>query len=644
MGRTSHSICAAAVAVSLAIPFAAEQAEARVTGFTIVSQRPVFEGRTFGKVGAYERIDAIARFAVDPDEPRLDAIAGVDDAPVNADGNVEFSANVTILKPADPARASGLLFYEVANRGRSLSPILLNLAPGASVPDKAADAGDGFLMARGDTIVWSGWQADVAPDLFRLDLPVLEGKTGLAREQFVFDRLEETNTLKLTYPLASLDPAGVRVTVQASPDAPASPLPFVIDSENQITITRSKDHDAGAIHEVIYTARNPVPAGLGFAAVSDLNSFLRGFEGHAAKPPLRNIRHAVVMGISQSGRFLRDFLYHGFNADGLGRKVFDGAMVHVAGSRKIFLNYPFAQAGRYSRQHEEHDYPGDQFPFSYAVSTDPLTGRTDSVLARCEASNTCPKLMHSDSATEYWQARAALITVAPDGTPLVMPENVRVYGLASVPHLNTWTARPTENASCQFAFNPLSPAPVMRALYDAMARWVEGTALPPESRFPSLADGTLVAHDGFQMPPINGQHLQPPYNVVRVENHTAVPPLHGAAYPAFVPAVDQDGLETGGIRLPAVAAPAATYMGWNLRRQGYAEGALCGLAGSYIPFPRNTLAEDGRKPFAQRYESRQAYLAAVEGAAMDLVKAGYMLAPDVGLVAERAAEDAAELP
>lgn len=644
MGRTSHSLLAAAMAACFAFPFASDQAQARVTGFTIVSQRPVFEGRTFGAVGTYERIDAVAEFAVDPDEPRLDAIVGVDDAPVNAEGDVEFSANVTILKPADPARSSGLLFYEIANRGRSLSPILLNLAPGASVPDKAADAGDGFQMQRGDTIVWSGWQADVAPGLFRLNLPVLEGKTGLARDQFIFDRLEETNTLKLSFPLESLDPSGVRVTVQAGPDAPAVPLSFVIDNENQITITRSKDHDAGAIHEVIYTAKNPVPAGLGFAAVSDLNSFLRGLPGHEVMPPLKNIRHTVVMGISQSGRFLRDFLYHGFNADGLGRKVFDGAMVHVAGSRKLFLNYPFSQPGRYSRQHEEHDYPGDQFPFSYAMSTDPLTGQTDSVLARCEASNTCPKLMHSDSATEYWQARAALITLAPDGAPLPLPENVRVYGLSSVPHLNTWTARPTENASCVFAFNPLSPAPVMRALYDAMAKWVEGSGLPPESRFPNLADGTLVPHDGFTMPLIAGVHLIPPYNVVRVENHTGIPPLHGAAYPAFVPAVDQDGLETGGIRLPAVAVPAATYLGWNLRRNGYAGGALCGLAGSYIPFPRNALAEDGRNSLSQRYESKQAYLAAVEGAATDLIKSGYMLQADMGLVLERAKDDAAALP
>ena len=644
MGRTSHSLLAAAMAACLAFPFAADQAQARVTGFTIVSQRPVFEGRTFGAVGAYERIDAIAEFAVDPDEPRLDAIVGVDDAPVNAEGDVEFSANVTILKPADPARASGLLFYEIANRGRSISPILLNLAPGASVPDKAADAGDGFQMLRGDTIVWSGWQADVAPGLFRITLPVLEGKTGLAREQVVFDRLEDSSTLALKFPMASLDPSAMRVTVQAEPDAPAVPLPFVIDNESQITITRSKDHDAGAIHEVVYTAKNPVPAGLGFAAVSDLNSFLRGLPGHEAMPPLKNIRHTVVMGISQSGRFLRDFLYHGFNADGLGRKVFDGAMVHVAGSRKLFLNYPFSQPGRYSRQHEEHDYPGDQFPFSYAMSTDPLTNRSDSVLARCEASKTCPKLMHSDSSTEFWQARSALITLGPDGAPLTMPENVRLYGLASVPHLNTWTARPTENASCLFAFNPLSPAPVMRALYDAMAKWVEGSGLPPESRFPSLADGTLVPHDGFTMPLMAGVHLKPPYNVVRVENHTAVPPLHGAAYPAFVPAVDQDGLETGGIRLPAVAAPAATYLGWNLRRKGYAEGALCGLAGSYIPLPRSILAEDGRKPFAQRYETKQAYLAAVEGAAKDLIKAGYMLEADMGLVVERAKEDAAALP
>ncbi|ASY63522.1 hypothetical protein SJ05684_c20810 [Sinorhizobium sojae CCBAU 05684] len=392
-----------------------------------------------------------------------------------------------------------------------------------------------------------------------------------------------------------------------------------------------------------YPAKDAVPAGLAFAATSDLVSFLRGNHGHGVQSPLDGVEHTIALGVSQSGRFLRDLVYHGFNADEAGNRVFDGAIPHIAGSRKTFTNFRFAQPGRYSRQHEDHDYPGDQFPFTYAETTDPLTGESGSILSACRATATCPKIMHTDTSTEFWQARASLVTTSPAGEPLEMPDGVRLYFIAGAPHFNGWSAQSKEEAACAFPTNPLSAAPVMRALYVALANWISKNKAPPASRYPSLTDATLVRLEDLKLPRIGGEVARPVINELRVMDYSSQPPVRGKAYPVSVPGLDDDGNPLGGIRMANVEAPLGTYAGWNLRREGFAEGELCSLSGTFIPFPKERSKADDRKSLGERYPDEDAYLMAVKSAAEALVADGFMLPEDIGYVLGRAREDAALL-
>ncbi len=612
-------------------------ADAKVTEFEVQSTTPAYEGRSLGDAGAYERLDAIAHFAIDPNSQRAAGIVDLDKAPVNADGLVEFSTEVVILRPVG-GTGSGILFYDVPNRGRNLVFSLLNLSGGGS-GFSTEDPGDGFLMARGHTIVWSGWQTHLSDDLLNLTLPLAEGVTGQSREEFIFDNNETTSTGTLTYPAADLDPAQATLTVRPTPDAPRKTpegLSFRYVDETSIEITRPEGIDGGAIYEFVYPAKDAVPAGLGFIATSDVVSFLRGNPGHDAQSPLEGIDHTIGIGISQSGRFLRDLVYQGFNTDESGARVFDGAMPHIAGSRKTFTNYHFAQPGRYSRQHEDHDFPGDQFPFTYAEETDPLTGQTDSILAKCNATDTCPVVMQTDTSTEFWQARASLVSTSPEGEPLEMPDGVRLYFLAGAPHFNNWGGQSGDAATCVYPTNPLSAAPTMRALEVAMEDWVRDGTAPPDSVYPGLDGLGLVEPEALDLPKIAGSVPEPKANVLRVMDHATTPPQAGEAYPVRVPVVDADGIPQGGIREPYVAAPTGTYWGWNLRDEGFAAGDLCGLTGSFVPFPATAAEDDSRQPIDARYQGSQDYEAAVRAAAEDLVGRGLMLEEDVGLVTEAA--------
>lgn len=631
------------VVCAIAGGFAGSGAAAKVVSFDIDGRAaPAFGGASYGDVGPYERLDAVAHFAIDPKSERGAAIVDLDKAPVGEDGLVHFTTEVVVLRPADPAKGSGVLFYDVLNRGRALGPLLLEMAPGVDFPETAEENGDGFLLEQGYTIVWSGWQIGLQDGKLNLNPPVLDGVAGLTREEFVFDEPGTKATVRLSYPPVDLDPAKATLSVRTRADDARSTAPglgFRYLSEREIEIDRPEGLDAGAIYEFVYPAKEARPAGLGFAATSDLVSFLRGAPGHDAETPLEGIEATVALGISQSGRFLRDFIYSGFNADESGARVFDGAIPLIAGSRKTFTNYRFAQQGRYSRQHEDHDFPGDQFPFAYVPVKDPVSGREDSVLAACAASGTCPKIMHIDTSTEFWQGRAALVSTAPDGTALETPEDVRLYFIAGTPHFATFGAQSETNEVCRFPTNPVSTMPAMRALVVAMAAWAKAGTPPPPSRFPSVADGGLVPLAAMKLPDMPEDDFIPVYNELRLRDEDGALRDGGPAYPAWVPQLDEDGIPLGGVRPAAIAAPLGTFWGWNLRNPGFAGGDLCGLTGSFIPFAKEAQEGDGRRPIAARYADEAAYVAAVEAAAEALVEEGFMLAEDIPLVAARAAED-----
>ncbi len=611
------------------------------------TESPTFGGRVFGAAGRYERLTGYAIGAVDPAEALNAGIVNLDQAPRNAEGMVEYRCDICILRPVNPAKGNGWLFHEVLNRGSKRAVCRLNTAPGTNGSSQAGDAGNGLLMEQGFTLLWSGWQDDVGSDDGRMgaQFPIAtqDGApmTGIVLEEII----EPTNAARfshaLPYPVASLDPANASLTIREKErDGRQQPdgLEWRYLDDRRIEITRpaSDEFDAGAIFEFIYTAKDPTVTGLAFASVRDIVCFLRQsgpdaagnpnpLAANGASPPQRSL----LFGISQSGRFVRDFLYQGFNQALSGGPVFDAAVPVVAGSRKTFINYPFAQPGRYQRQHEDHNYPGDQFPFAYPTLRDPISGLTDGILARCEATGTTPRIMHFYTETEMWSARASLVVTDCAGKDIEQPDAVRVYLAAGIPH--GW-AVPPDAAALQLPDNDMRFGALLRPLIAAMLRWVEDGVAPPASRFPSIAGGTLVTPEHTGFPDIPGGAYPAALNGLRLADHARVPPLEGAAYPVLVSTVDALGNGNDGLRHPALLVPIATLTGWNLRAPGHGEGEIHGTIGGCIPFAQ-TRAErlargDPRPSIEELYDDNADFVARLRAAAADMVADGTLLRED----------------
>ena len=631
---------------------------ATVERLEVLERKPAFGGARFGDAGEYELVAAIAHLKVDPNHPANRAIVDLA-AAADADGAVRYRTNVVLLRPRDAARASGVLVFDVANRGRKLILQLVN--DGALQADTADQAGTGWLMRQGHSVVWVGWQGDVAlannAQSVGMTLPVATERgtpiTGTSLEEMVFDAPGNAGTIALTYPAATLDAARAELSVHARPGAPSTVLPkdaWRYKGPSEIEVQRPAGFDAGAIYQFRYEARDPQPFGLGMAAVRDVVVFLKNAQPDASglAHPLADIRTrvSVALGISQSGRFLRDFIWQGFNAAPAGGKVFDGALPTISGSRKTFTNARWAQPGRYSRQHEDHEYFGDQFPFSYATITDPVNGRTDGIFARCRADNTCPKLMHLDSSLEFWQARASLVVTDGAGRDIALPDDVRTYLMASTQHVSAGTPAA---GICAAPNNPARQSSTYRALMARLITWARDGQAPPPSRFPSVAAGTLVApHSGaMNFPDLGALGLRVPaaLNELRPVDHSVVPPRvdEGRRYTVLVPRTDADGHDVAGVRGPDIAAPLATHTGFNVRRAGFAEGQLCGLNGSYVPFTKDAsernAKHDPRASLAERYATPGQYVERVRSVAEQLKADGLMLDEDVARTLDAAARE-----
>jgi hypothetical protein len=622
---------------------------AKVIKFEIVRvESPAFEGRSFAAVGTYDRIVARATIAVPPDDPHNKIIVDLERAPRNAQGLVEAVTDVEILRPTAAANGNRRLFYEALNRGGKLGLALFNDNP-VVVNDlvKAADAGNGFLMNRGYTIVWSGWQGDIVPGGGRMTFspPVVPGVTGLAREDFIFDHSDSPAGATLSYPAADLDPAHTKISVrqrEADPRATPGGLEVKFEGPTKISIKRPEGFDAGAIYEFIYTAKDPKVMGLGFAATRDIVSFLRNETADAAgtaNPLAGRIDRAIGFGLSQSGRYLHDYLYLGFNADESGRVVFEGLMPHISGGKKTFTNYRFSQPGRSPYQHADMLYPGADFPFSYLVITDKLTGKRDGLLARCLAAGNCPKIIKSDSELEFYQQRASLVVTDTEGNALGMPDNVRLFLLSNLQHFSLANATSEMAKTCAFPTNPLNAGPPVRALLVALDGWISHGTPPPASRYPSRADGTLVspAADDVGFPRIPGFTYPDRIAQPTLINSDTMPPSKGAAYPVFVPKTDADGRDVAGLHLPTLTAPVATHTGWNLRKTGFGAGELCDNNGAMIAFAatreERLKNNDPRLSMAERYPNKGDRAAAIAKAAQQLVQDRLLLEDDAKLFA-----------
>ncbi|HEX8967148.1 MAG TPA: alpha/beta hydrolase domain-containing protein, partial [Chloroflexota bacterium] len=647
--------------------------------FEIKSRGDAFGGQSFGAIGPYEAIVAVAHGKLDPNAAANAGIVDLDKAP-RTDGLVEYATDVVILRPKNPATARRVLFYDVVNRGNKLAlTTYFNEGTGdLAAPD---GAGNGFLMRQGLTVVFSGWQGDVplSGDGSRVgaSFPVATNPdgsaiTGQSREEIVFDNTTNPGKLPLTWPAASLDPTQATLRVKEhQTDEFHDITTFSFLDSNTVQIDRPVDMDAGAIYELIYTARDPKVMGIGFAGIRDLVTFLKtaGTDARGNANPLNDLRQApceledssascpanptttvdaaVIEGISQSGRFVRDYLWQGFNAGLNGGRVFDGAMPLIAASRKTWTNYRFAQPGRWSKQHEDHYQIGDQFPFTYATTTDPISGNRDGILARCTADNTCPKVIHLDGSGEFWLGRASLIVTDGAGNEVPLPDNVRAYLMTGPPHGYSATGVSGPLAACKYPSNIVYPAATARALLIDLVDWIVRGTSPPPGRYPSISAGTLVNPDsraevGFPDLSSISVNYTGTHNFLYLTDYLAMPPRIDASrrYQVLVPSDDRDGNELPGVRSPDVSVPLGTHMAWNPRKAGFAEGDQCTSQGSFIPFAATQDARaatgDPRLSVAERYTSRADYVARIRSAATALREDRLMLPEDVDNWVQRA--------
>ncbi|WP_395708215.1 alpha/beta hydrolase domain-containing protein [Reyranella sp.] len=611
---------------------------------------PLADGASFGAVGAYERVIGKARGEVDPAAPGNKGIALIDKAPRNAAGKVEYATDIFILRPKDPAKGNGRILYEVNNRGRKM--LFGNIADGpqgVNDPKTMADVGNGFPLRQGYTIVWSGWDPDAPRANMGLGLtaPVATDNgqpiVQKVRDEFVSGtRGGALEAFKLSYEAASLEQPRARLTVRERAGDEPRELPLnqwsFVDARS-IKLRDGSKPKPGWLYEFHYEARNPKVQAVGFAATRDVVSWLR-YDKAATAVTGGPISHALAIGFSQAGRYLRNHISEGFNRDEQGRKVFDGIHAHIAGVGRIFFNMPFGQPARTGTQHEDHFFPENEFPFSTAAQSDPLTGKAGS-LFRGDGSD--PKLIETNTSTEYWQKGASLLHTDPLGTAdVALPDNSRIYMIAGTQHGGragaTTDAGPNVNPR-----NPHNPMPAVRALLVALDEWVVSGKAPPPSRVPTLGAGTLVEADKTGFPAVPGAA------VIRVTNQVAPPgdwvsPTPPAkAYRTLVCKVDADGNEAAGIRLPDIAVPLATYTGWNEYKAPYPAGELADRDGSCLPFAVDAAARlaagDPRPSIAERYRSGADYQAKVEAVVTALLADRLLLAEDAERYRERAAKE-----
>ncbi len=636
--------------------------EARIVEIRVQSVRPFAESQAFGPAGAYERVTGTAIGELAPTDPRNQVIVNLDRAAKNARGMVEYEVDFDLLRPMDGARGNGKILYDVTNRGRKFLPVWLMSAPpaGANNPLSGADAGDGLFLRMGYTIVWTGWDAD-APRTgggMAIKVPVATTAAGAPIVREIRDELVSATRgpvlreFRLTHEAASMDTTQMRLTVRRRESEARVELPRgewrLKDARTLEILTRGSAGTGpavGSLYEFHYAAHHPKVLGIGYAATRDFIAFLRHEARDArgnANPSGGRKTHALAVGISQSGRYLRDHISQGFNQDENARRVFDGVLAHISGVGRVFLNHEFGMAGRTNTEHEDHLYPENAFPFSAAVQRDPLTGQRGA-LFRNDGFD--PLLMETNTATEYWQKGASLLTTNPLGrSDVSLPPNARAYLIASTQHAGRPGLRP-DHGPCMNERNPHNPMPAVRALLVALDHWVTHGTPPPASRVPSLAAGTLTLPDNQGFPVIPGFAVARAGNTLPLFGDWVHPkPDPVRQYKALVSKTDADGNEVAGIRLPEIAVPLATYTGWNMYKRPFTEGDLCDRDGSYREFA-GTRAEreqagDSRASIEERYASHADYAAKLRAAADALMRDGLLLEEDAAAYARNVQAEA----
>lgn len=461
----------------------ASPAVAEVVHIEIEQREPFADSQSFGKAGAYELLDGRLFFEVDPDDPANGRITDLKRAPRNSRGKVEFSADFFLLKPIDPKKGNGRLLYDVHNRGNKLALWTFNEGERTNEPSTIEHAGNGFLMERGWSLLWTGWNGDVAADgtgRLLAELPVALGEDGkpLTGRSFVELSTDEAGVFSqrffgspwgtpTSYPAADPgDNTDAVLTMRPRRSDPAVEVPrdrwaFARFEDGKTipdgTSLYLKDgYKPGWLYELVYPTHSPRVAGLGLAGLRDAVSFFRHGSGEVENPLGESIEKAAIFGISQSGRVIHHFLYEGLNLDPEKRPVFDGAISLVPGAGKGIFNYRFGMATSYSVFNWGNLYPAEFFPFAPMPQSDPVTGRQGDTLARLRESGVdgaIPKIMFVQSATEYWARAASLLHTDVEGKrDLEIDPSARIYSIAGTQHLG---GGPTDKGIAQNPRNPL---------------------------------------------------------------------------------------------------------------------------------------------------------------------------------------------
>jgi hypothetical protein len=618
-----------------------------VTGLEIHRRETVLGGRAFGATGAYEKIIGTLRFEVDPTHRLHGAIADIGLAPVNARGRVAFSGDFYLLKPADMRKGNRRLLLDVPNRGRKVSLGMFNSAQRVPDPQSIEDFGNGFLLRHGYTLAWVGWQADVPRQdgLMALDPPRAQGASGWIRcELRPHTRvacLPLADRYHIPNPVLDLDDPQARVTVCEHMGAPEVELPrsaWRFPDAGHLAL--ADGFMPGAIYTILYRSAEPPIVGLGLPAVRDTAAWLRWGSAESGNPCVGAIERAYAFGFSQSARFLRHMLFLALDEDEDGRVVFDGVMPHAGGARRGEFNLRLGQPSR-----NVHVSVGSLPPFD-----------DHALYARLRERGRMPRIIATNTSPEYWRGDASLVHTDADGMCDVDPAPfARTYLFAGTQHppgvLPPLAADPNTGDRGEHMFNVVDYAPLLRAALTNLDHWVTDEVPPPESAFPRLAQGTAVPHEslgaffrglpGVRFPDRITRPARLDFGPEIERGIPCYPARSGEDYRTYASTIDADGNEVAGVRAPEVAAPLATFTGWNTRHpeQG-APGDLMAMMGSTLPFaPTLEMRErrgDARPSIAERYPSRAAYLERVREAARALIAARHVLPEDLEAIVARA--------
>lgn len=654
-----------ALLLSAAVLVSSAPASAGLTRILIESTEPapaagyeIVSGRFFGEL--------------DPRDPHNRIITDLESAPRNARGKIEYNATFRLARPLDPSKRSGVLLYDVPNRGLVISGFL---------------RGSRGIEPSGHVWVVSGWQGDVAPSKYMQSatVPVATGRAGKPITGPILARFTKIAADRKSVPIASGtvrpaptslntsmatlwrdDRTGGRTAVPsdawAFADCRTLPFPGTPDPRQ---LCLRDGFDANAAYTLIYEGKDPLVLGVGFAATRDLISFLRSGkpdEAGTPNPAGNDIRWAIGTGASQSGNFLRSFVHLGFNADEGGARVFDGINPQIA-ARQVPLNIRFGLPGGAAGVYEA----GSEGTLWWGRYNDRTRRQGySSLLDRCAASHTCPKVVETLGSAEFWGLRLSPDFVGTDArADIPLPPNVRRYYFPSIAHGGEFAkgfspGGDPKPASCLLPGNPNPSEPTLRVVRKALLDWVMQGKEPPASRYPTLAAGDLVPPTAQAMgwpaipgaPAPNGKINPFVYQdfgpTLRVKDLSGViarqPPRIRRILPSLVPRLNADGNETAGVPSVYLQVPLGTYLGWNVEGKGVDQGKGCGLEAGFIPFARTRVERlgsgDPRLSLEERYGNHAGFVAQVRKVAEHEVSQGWLLQGDAEQIIKDADESA----